>query len=122
MSTKVRINKYDNLKGLAIFLIVLGHLTFLTKFTIIKVIHNFLCIIHLPIFFFVAGYFSKIGPDEPIKAFKRLFIPFIIFCILWDLFYSVVLGNNHTAALLINPGFALWFLIALFMMKLLLPI
>lgn len=122
MSAKVRINRYDNLKGLAMFFIVLGHMTFLSKYTSVSIIHNFLCIIHLPIFFFVAGYFSKIGPNEPIKAFKRLLIPFIIFCIVWDLFNIFVRGIHHNDALFINTGFGLWFLISLFTMKLLLPI
>lgn len=122
MNKTVRINKYDNLKGLAIFLIVLGHMTFLTQFESIRIIHAYIYIIHLPIFFFVSGYFSKIGPNEPIKAFKRLFIPYIIFCIIWDLFNMFVLGKPHNNLLFINPGYALWFLISLFFMKLLLPI
>lgn len=117
-----RINKYDNLRGLAIILIVLGHMSFLTAFTSVKLIHSLLYIIHLPIFFFVAGYFSKIGSDEPVKAFKRLLIPFIIFCIIYELFSVFVVGKSPNHNLFFDPGYALWFLFSLFTMKMLLPI
>lgn len=114
----VRIHKYDNLKGLAIMLIILGHLpTFCHSYFD----HHLIYIIHLPIFFFVAGYFSKIGPDEPIKAFKRLFVPYIVFCIIWKVFLYFVDGGSG-GILFLNPGKALWFLFALFVMKMVLGI
>ena len=117
-----RINKFDNLKGLAIFLVVLGHLTFYRNYDAIGFIRNFVFLIHLPVFFFVAGYFSKVGPDEPIKAFKRLFIPYILFCIIWELFNVYYLGESPNSILFIHPGYMLWFLMALFFMKLAVPI
>ncbi len=117
----VRIHKYDNMKGIAIFLIVLGHMLFVTKYTSVKWLHDIIYIIHLPIFFFVAGYFSKIGPDEPIKAFKRLIIPFIIFNIIYHVF-CIVAGIPDKGILFFDTAFALWFLSALFMMKIALPI
>ncbi len=117
-----RINKFDNLKGLAILLIVMGHLTFFRKFEAISFIRDFVFLFHLPVFFFVAGYFSKIGPDEPIKAFKRLVIPYILFCLIWEIFNVYYLGNSPKSALFIHPGYILWFLMALFFMKILLPI
>lgn len=118
---KVRINKYDNLKGFAIILIVLGHYINFTNSMPFDFFHNFIHMIHLPIFFFVAGYFSKIREDQPIKAFKRLMVPFIIFCILYALFKHFVL-LEPVDNLFLYPGRGLWFLIALFTMKMLLPI
>ncbi len=116
--TKERINKFDNLRGFAIFLIVLGHLPGLLSPAFD---HRFIYIIHLPIFFFVSGYFSKIGPDEPLKAFKRLMIPYILFCLIWKLYYIYLVGGSG-GRLFIEPEGALWFLIALFSMKMILPI
>lgn len=120
--TKTRINKFDNLKGLAILLIVLGHMTMFRSNGFIGFIRSFVFLIHLPVFFFVAGYFSKIGPDEPIKAFKRLFIPFIVFCLIWEVFNIYVLGNPPKEVLFLRPGYMLWFLMCLFFMKMALPI
>lgn len=118
LKTKERINKYDNLKGLAIFLIVLCHLPGLLSPAFD---HRVIYIFHLPIFFFVAGYFSKIGPDEPIKAFKRLLIPYLLFSIIWKI-YSFVMVGSGGGRLFIEPGVGLWFLISLFTMKMFLPI
>lgn len=122
VTVKTRINKFDNLKGLAIFLIVLGHLTLFRKVDSMAFIRGIVFLFHLPVFFFVAGYFSKIGPDEPIKAFKRLFIPYILFCIIWEIFKVYYLGESPTSILFIHPGYMLWFLMSLFFMKLALPI
>lgn len=120
--TKTRINKFDNLKGLAIFLIVLGHMTLFRGDDFIGFVRNFVFLFHLPLFFFIAGYFSKIGPEEPIKAFKRLFVPFIVFCITWELFNVYVMGEPSNSVLFLHPGYMLWFLMCLFFMKMALPI
>lgn len=117
-----RINKFDNLKGLAILLIVLGHLTFFRNYPAMGLIRNFVFLIHIPIFFFVSGYFSKTGPDEPVKAFKRLFIPYIVFCIIWEIFNVYVMHEAPNSILFIHPGYMLWFLMSLFIMKMSLPI
>lgn len=123
VNSNVRINKFDNLKGFAIFLIVLGHLCYIGgTFKSIYILRNFLYLVHLPIFFFVSGYFSKIGPDEPVKAFKRLFIPYLVFCLLWELFNYFFLNEPISSTIFIDPGWGLWFLISLFTMKLSLPI
>lgn len=39
-----RINKYDNLKGIGIFLIVLGHMLFLTGHRSVEFLHDFIYI------------------------------------------------------------------------------
>ena len=122
VTVKQRINKFDNLKGLAIFLIVLGHLTLYRKVDSMAFIRGIVFLFHLPVFFFVAGYFSKIGPDEPVKVFKRLFIPYVLFCIIWEIFKVYYLGGHPTSILFIHPGYMLWFLMSLFFMKLALPI
>lgn len=115
-----RLHKYDNLKGFAIILIVLGHMLFLLNFPSVKFIRYFISIFHLPIFFFVAGYFSKIGPDETKKSFKRLIIPYLIVCTLYTIFLYLI--GSKTQPLFIYPTMAMWFLVALFFMKTFLPV
>ncbi len=117
---KVRINKFDNLKGLAIFLIVFMHIDMMDT---VSHLTKFIILISLPLFFFVSGYFSKIGPDEPIKAFKRILIPYFIFIILVNVFRFILFGD----AIIVKDMFVsntsiFWFLIALFFMKMMLPI
>lgn len=121
-SSKVRLNNYDNLKGIAIITIIIIHMAFLTEYTSVSTIKNMMFFIGLPIFFFISGYFSKIGPDEPIKAFKRLLIPYLLFCIIHFLFRIFILGDSSSKILFFNPEVILWFLISLFIIKLILPI
>lgn len=117
---KVRINRFDNLKGLAIFLIVLGHMSFLTKFESISFIHNFVFIFHLSVFFFVAGYFTKIDENIYIKSIKRILIPYILFTIIYWIIYLPF--GSPSQLIFIYPTYALWFLLTLFFMKIALPI
>ena len=67
---KERINKYDNLRGLAMILIVFGHLNY-SK--VLGPFNPLLFMIDLPVLFFVAGYFSKIDIDQPAKSFNISF-------------------------------------------------
>ena len=120
MSEKIRINKFDNLKGMGIFLIVLGHVLYLEQFSSINFLHNFIFIFHLPVFFFVSGYFSKINLEQPVKLFKQIMIPYIIFSLLFFLFYLSY--DKHSISLMVFPAYGLWFLLALFFMKMSLPI
>ena len=118
---KERINKFDNIKGLAIILIVVGHLLITNDFSL-KLLKNFLFIIHLPLFFFVSGYFSKIGPGELLKSFKRIMIPYIIFCILFKIYFYIPYFQLSYYPIFIYPEYGLWFLLSIFTMKMILPL
>jgi acyltransferase len=69
-----RFNWVDNVKGLAIILVVLGHIA--SPFS--AFIYSF----HMPLFFIVSGFF--LNPTNELKSeifrsFKRLFKPFFIY-------------------------------------------
>lgn len=117
---KVRLNKYDNLRGIAIYLVVLGHLDSLHILP--PKLNHFIFMIHLPLLFFVSGYFSKIAPDQPLKSFKRIMVPYLIFCIITKLYGLILFGKIDISLIFFQSSTALWFLIALFIMKMLLPI
>ncbi|MDF2940379.1 MAG: hypothetical protein K0R66_1021 [Gammaproteobacteria bacterium] len=73
----MHIKAVDSLKCFAILAVVLGHIG--TPFT------NFIFSWHMPLFFFIAGFFIK--SDESvkthlIKSSKRLLIPYIVFAVL----------------------------------------
>ena len=76
-------------KGLCIILMVIGHTDghgLLTKF---------IFLFHVPLFFFVSGYFNQRTASFPelkarlIKRVKRLYVPFVIFGTLFLLFDSL---------------------------------
>lgn len=74
-----RDDTFDVLKGIAIILMILGHCN-------VGPLHGFIFTFHMPLFFFVTGYFLKTRPlhTEIGTSLKRLIIPYIfsVFCIL----------------------------------------
>lgn len=69
---RARDDTFDVLKGIAIIFVILGHCL---KGQIEVFAHTF----HVPLFFFVAGYFLKTRPirEEILLSTKRLIIPYI---------------------------------------------
>ncbi|WP_225369629.1 acyltransferase family protein [Methanobrevibacter arboriphilus] len=82
-----RLFKYDNLRGFAIILVVFFHvLDSFFQFPFYRPLGQITLVIAMPLLFFISGYFSKVDENTQIKAFKGLFIPFILFCTLWIAF------------------------------------
>lgn len=122
-----RIGWVDNLRGIGIFLVVLGHLS-LPEIEM-KIIYSF----HMPLFFFISGFLFKMNrfEDKKIgikKRFSSLIIPYLVFWIISFIFgIAVDFVSGKTL-----PGFIetlselfflngsvgwnspLWFLIVLF--------
>lgn len=108
--------KLDNLKGLAMILIVFGHFfeqTILMDFKIPFFIYICRCALAMPIFVFVSGYLSKISPDSGTKAFQNIFIPYLLFSTLWILFMFLKEGNLSLETYFV-PAAGLWYLLCLF--------
>ncbi len=61
MTMAKRDSFFDALKGVLIFLVVLGHMLELNKATsdTSVVLWDFIYLFHMPLFIFVSGYFSK---------------------------------------------------------------
>lgn len=118
--THERIHRFDNLKGLAILMIVCWHLNTSEMFPMLG--DKILYITALPLFFFVSGYFSKTSSDQYAKSFKRLLIPYIIFTIVLKLFRFMLTGKIDISMIFIQASVGLWFLVALFFMKVMLPL
>ena len=124
-----RFNWVDNVKGLAIILVVLGHIA--SSFS------TFIYSFHMPLFFIVSGFFlNPINElkSEIIKSFKRLFRPFFIYLTLgfiieflkrfyldreqlkFEDFVGALIYMDYDR-LIGTYAFVLWFLPALFIGK-----
>lgn len=123
------------LKGIAILLVVIGH-SFPNDFNgnfIYEYIHKFIYSFHMPVFFFISGFFAfkiydkNFKPLEFIKnKFKRLIIPYISFSIMAliikvsiDYIQNIHIDiDNIIYGIFINPYenpmMSLWFLYTLF--------
>ena len=92
--TKQRLHHFDVIKGIAILLVVMGHVMILGIHDIDKAfIFKLLDKIHMPLFFFISGYFSykfvegkMVGPNI-FARFKQLIIPFFCVSTLWMYYF-----------------------------------
>lgn len=114
----------DIAKGITIFLMVWGHNTFGT-FT-----HEKIYLFHVPLFFFLSGFFFKEIPFTSYLKSKtqRLLFPFVfywIFIRVWNILFKLITSKGNLKDILdyiqseeFLPGTgALWFLICLFLIS-----
>lgn len=110
-NTKERDPYWDNIKGLLIFLVVLGH--FLWDYRnqgFARYIVEFIYFFHMPAFIFVAGYLSKSSRSRSRHSILRLIIIYFIFNTALMFFSYFIEG---TSFFLITPYYSAWFLLSL---------
>ena len=135
VTDKTRNIVVDNLKGIGILFVILGHVPHLSE-----PFYNYIFSFHMPLFFFCTGWLSFSSDDRsfPVVLKKRvhsLLIPYFVLCILsaavlfcWILLRggapvqwssivrSIVLSGSNLAYL---QNYPLWFLPNLFIVSLL---
>ena len=75
----------------------------------------------MPLFVFVSGMFSKNAPKRRDRAFADLIVPFLAAQTLWLVWLAVIEGPLYALSQTLTPQFALWYLVALFAWRLILP-
>lgn len=92
-----RLQYFDILKGIAIYMVVMGHvITFGIRDIDSSVFFKLVGHIHMPLFFFISGWFlsrrqqetGKIKPINIWKRFLQLIVPFVVVSALWQWYYS----------------------------------
>lgn len=114
---------FDNIKGLLIFLTVLGHFLQIglrDSVPFFKWIWVIIYSFHMPVFIFISGYFSRNYQRERGKKAHRLMFYYILGECLVCLAKSIF---SHRAVLpdFLSPSFGMWYLLCLFFFDLLLP-
>lgn len=104
-----RVHWIDVLKGIGIFLVIMGHTIKDTY------VYNWIYSFHMPLFFFLSGFLIEQKPKiDSYKIFllqkcKSLLLPFIVFRILLVIYWIVI--ESKYRELDLGP---IWFLIVLF--------
>lgn len=92
---KQRLHYFDILKGIAIFMVVMGHVIAfcvrdIDRATLIK----FIGVIHMPLFFFISGWFTfKLLPDDRVRIpdllqrAKQLLLPMLVVSSIWIFYF-----------------------------------
>ena len=115
----------DNLKGLMIVFVVIGHFfdIWASKYFNIRFIYTFIYLFHMPCFVFISGYLTKDPEKSRGNAFEKLLVPYIVMSVLWKTYctiFSIVLHGYSSKLLsfsILNPAYGLWYLQALFIWR-----
>jgi fucose 4-O-acetylase-like acetyltransferase/poly-gamma-glutamate capsule biosynthesis protein CapA/YwtB (metallophosphatase superfamily)/lysophospholipase L1-like esterase len=108
---KNRIYYWDNIKGILISLVVLGH--FLLDYLDLgyaRHIVSFIYFFHMPAFVFVSGYFSKNEETRANKSIVKIIIIYLIFNTAIMILSSFLFDVSYQ---LITPYYSFWYLTAL---------
>lgn len=134
---RIYYDQIDALKGIAIFLVVLGHSIILYPIdlhqnSVCDFIFRWLSSVHMPLFFMISGFcFSYNGEYKPFiwKKIKRLLIPYFVFnaadVVPRYLFPGLVnrsRGISESIHKIIFDGGEYWFLYVLFIIFLIYPL
>ncbi|MGE5474389.1 MAG: acyltransferase family protein [Ignavibacteriales bacterium] len=116
---------FDNLKFILIILVVIGHTIepLVNNNMSLKAVYVFIYTFHMPLFILVSGYFSKNINTKGyiLKNAKKILIPYVIFQILYFLFFRYAMNNIQIKFTLFTPYWIMWFLLSLFIWKMILP-
>ena len=123
MSTRKHSRDYlfDNYKVLLIFLVVAGHFIepAYGNSGIVDALKWMIVSFHMPAFIFISGYFSK--RKLPISvSVRKLFVPYLVYEVVYYLFYIFII-QKETGLYLARPKFSLWYLLALFVWRVITP-
>lgn len=112
-----RIYKFDNLKAMLIFLVVLGH--FLELVEGYELLYLSIYTFHMPLFLFLSGYFTRFDRK---KIWCQLVYPYVIFQILYTFFEISLLNADELVLTFVRPRWLLWYLFAMIIYYLLIPL
>ncbi len=118
MADPQRDARFDNLKGLLIFLVVLGHLLELTKGPLAVWLYRVIYSFHMPAFTFCTGYFSRFSAK---RFLGRILYPYFVYQTLYLLFARYLLHREGPLQYT-TPYWLLWYLLSMALWTLLLPV
>lgn len=106
-----RVYKYDNIKALLIFLVVLGHMVrpFVIGNAGSSFVYFSIYLFHMPAFIYLMGMFTK-PSIKRIKLFISLYIPFQI--AYFFLLKYITIEDSYVSFSLIEPVWIIWYLLA----------
>lgn len=115
---KSRDYAFDNIKFILIVLVVFGHfLEIANGYGVYNDVYRIIYSFHMPVFFFISGYFAKFNKR---KVFN-VFLLYFVFQILY-ISFSNLLFDTSLIYQIIVPYWLLWYLLVYFFYLCLLPL
>jgi fucose 4-O-acetylase-like acetyltransferase len=122
----VRNHLLDNSKVAFLILVVFGHLLEVARGTSAssQALYLFLYGVHIPGLVFLSGVFAhrEISAAALSSSVRLLLIPFIVFEVVYEGFHLLTYGTVSHYASGCEPHWLLWYLLSLFMWRLILPV
>ncbi|WP_017570709.1 acyltransferase family protein [Nocardiopsis halotolerans] len=118
--------RLDNAKFILIALVVVGHaLGSLRDYGPASTLYYWIYFFHMPAFIMISGYLSR-SFDASSKRVEKLvlslLVPYLIFWTIHQGIYFVGRGGPPETLSILQPTYALWFLVALFLWRLSVPV
>lgn len=112
---------FDNYKAFLILLVVIGHFIepSYKDNTLLYIIKWFIFSFHMPAFILISGYFSRRQTTFG-KIVQKLLIPYLSFEVIYYLVYTLLI-QKETQLDLLRPKFSLWYILALFVWRIITP-
>jgi fucose 4-O-acetylase-like acetyltransferase len=113
---------WDNVRFLAITLVVVGHsIEKLSDADLMAALYFAVYAFHMPLFAFVCGRFASAEPrpGAAAKMVSQIVVPYVLFSVVWTVLVTAV--GRDTRLDLSSPYWHLWFLVALAVWRLVLP-
>lgn len=118
---------FDNAKYFAIVLVACGHAWEPLAHGSRAVTAAYLTVyaFHMPAFALISGYFSRsfdMAPGRVRRLLTGVAVPYLVFETAYTFFYRWAQDDPDRPLSLLDPGYALWFLVALFIWRLTTPV
>lgn len=109
---------FDNFRALLIIAVVIGHFLgpVAGQYEAVACIRKLIFLFHMPAFVFVSGYFAR--RNDWVKLVKTILIPYLLLQIIFYFLYNYLWGVSKPFSFL-RPGYMLWFLLCLFVWRIL---
>lgn len=122
MDALKRSKYWDNVKMLLMFLVVFGHTLVYTQWNSSNLlcVYNLILSFQMPLFIFISGYFSKRITCPRKKDIEILLYPYLVFQVL-NVFYVRYIEHNPASWNLFIPLHQNWYILALFIWRLIIP-
>ncbi|MEU2941523.1 acyltransferase family protein [Nocardiopsis alba] len=118
--------RLDNAKFILIALVVVGHaIEPLTDYGPAGALYYWIYFFHMPAFIMISGYLSRsfdASSNRVEKLVLSLAVPYLIFWTIHQAIYTVDRGGLPDSLSVLKPTWTLWFLVALFLWRLSVPV
>lgn len=108
-----RIYYWDNLKGLLIISVVLGHLLecYIHDSHLLPRLWILIYSFHMPLFVFISGYFAQKSSRPAEHHIRKMFFLYLLMQVLFTVFNYFTVPDYNLLFLLASPEFGCWYLL-----------